>query len=156
MTTLHYSYGYATLPEIAWTFLGILGAILTALLLLEAYRDLRAVTQTPTFRAGGARHIIAHTHIRGLAQRLLMLIVLTIIGLLVITTPSVVLNQRPTLHALAIAIGFIFCELTLVAGAIQDRRDRTEMLFQIRLRRVDALAAGLGITSIGDKREEQE
>ena len=149
---LHYMYGTATLYQIAWTALGIVGLLITLHLLAESIGDLRALRQSSTYKQAGMRDIIARNNVRNMAMRALKLLVLVVIGVVSMLVPVSV--TVPTARAALQAVGYGSIEVIIVAGAILDRRDRAALFFQIRTRRVDALLLKLEAVQRQEKTHE--
>lgn len=132
---IRWNYGSASILEVAWTLVGIVGVAFTAGLLRECVGDLRALKGAPTYVEGGARHIVARQHIRNMAQRLAMLTAFVVIGVALMLTPPPSQHAGPSRAAAILAGVFLFVEFTIVGGSIQDRNDRASLFFRLRMRR---------------------
>lgn len=141
MNGLQYMYGNATIYQLVYTAIGIVGLLVTVHLLVQSMEDLHALKSYSTYKPGGMRHIIARNNVRNMGMRAAKLLVLVVISLASMLAPITV--THPTVRALLTAIGFGSIEIIIVVGAIADRRDRAALFFQIRTRRVDKLLVQL-------------
>lgn len=136
---LHWQYGPASVPELAWTTIGVLGFAFTYRLVRECNADMAALLRSPVYVAGGALHIMARQNLRTMVQRLTLFAAFVAVGLVLCFTPSP--TQTPSPASIVLAFVFVFSEITMALCSYQDGRDRIELHQQgRRLRRADIAA----------------
>jgi hypothetical protein len=132
------NYGTASILEIIWTVVGIVGLLTVAWLLHEAFLDRAAVGRSMDFRGRTAEKIIAEQNVRRLLQKVACFAVFVGIGIAAILTPPPVAptaQPGPSLYAVALSSGLVLVEVLLTLSAIQDRRDRLAVIMVARMRR---------------------
>lgn len=136
---VRYNYGSASVLEIAWTILGILGLAFTIQGLSQCLADRAALLKSAHYIKRGARDVIARYNIRNMVQRVTIFVAIIVVGTVAMLSTPINTKAGPSPYAATLSGAFLIIELIMVAGAFWDRGDRAELYFQVRVRRADGL-----------------
>lgn len=122
---VRFNYGTASVLEIAWTLVAMVGLVQTARNYKECAMDLDALRSMKDFAWVGPRHIVARNNIRHQMQNGCIFLVFLVIGAVSMTqAPRDGSNAPPTLGAVVLAAGLIALECLMMINSVKDARDR--------------------------------
>jgi hypothetical protein len=145
---VHYDYGTASVLEIGWTLIGLLGLYYAFRCLQECVRDIEALRLIADYVINGPREIIGKGNIRRYAICFWIFLVFVAVGGLAMDTPPAKVGQ-PTPYAIVLGLGFLSAEVLLMWDCRQTTRDRRRILAYIAdylLKIRDGLPGGRRVT----------
>lgn len=113
----------------------LVGAGFTARGVVDCRRDLEAVRHAADYLPGGGREIVARQYSRNMMDRLILLIVFAMIGMIALFNP-VTAHQanNPPISMWLSSLGFLFAEIRLTYAAYLDRGVRRDLKRDMRRR----------------------
>ena len=128
---LTYTYGSATIPEIAWTVIASIGLVVSVMSIADAQKNLyylQADHRPLNIYEYTVRETLAKSHLANELLRIGMHGVSVVIGVAALDTAPVNRQTPVTMLGYLIALGLITKATLNVIGSVKDRRVRSRMI----------------------------